>query len=175
MKLTAARIGPAHGLRGEAILDVRTDDPRILFPGAEFETDSLDRPRLCVDTLRSHKGRLLVSFVGVNTREAVETLRGVLLLVDAHDEEDAWYPHQLEGLCVRTSEGQTLGTVAGVRSGAAQDLLLVRAETTGEIVMVPFVRQLVPLVDVDGGYVIIDPPGGLFDDEVIDGPDGSVH
>ena len=58
--------------------------------------------------------------------------------------------------------GDVLGTVSGLRPGAAQDLLLV--DTPAATVMVPFVSALVPTVDVDGGVVVIDPPPGLFDD-----------
>ena len=98
-------------------------------------------------------------------REEAEALRGARLLVDAHPEEDAWYPHELKGLEARTPSDDVLGTVSGLTPGAAQDLLLVA--TDRGTVMVPFVTALVPTVDVEGGVVIIDAPPGLFDDEAV--------
>ena len=88
------------------------------------------------------------------------------LLVEEHEEEDAWYPHQLKGLKALTPKGEELGTVSGVRFGSAQDLLLVR--TPEGTVMVPFVAQIVPEVDLESGVVTIDAPPGLFDDDVVD-------
>lgn len=165
MELTAAIIGPAHGLRGEVYLDVRTDDAELLIPGNEFTTNSGEYPTLTLVGVRSHKERTLAIFDEILTREEAEAARGVRLLVEEREEEDAWYPHQLKGLAARTPEGESLGTVSGIQPGAAQDLLLVRYE--GRTVMVPFVRQIVTDVNVDGGYVEIDAPGGLFNDDSV--------
>lgn len=165
MNLTAAIIGPAHGLRGEVLLDIRTDDPSLVIPGASFDTDSTDFPTLTVAGLRQHKGRTLAFFDEILSREDAETARGIALLTEEHEEDDAWYPHQLVGLAAQTPNGEPLGTVSGLQPGSAQDLLLVRYE--GRTVMVPFVHQLVPVVDVEVGIVIIDAPGGLFDDNYV--------
>lgn len=165
MNLTAAIIGPAHGLRGEVLLDIRTDDPALIVPGASFDTDSSGFPTLTVVGLRQHKGRTLAIFDEILSREDAEAARGVALLTEEHEEENAWYPHQLVGLAAQTPDGQSLGTVSGLQPGSAQDLLLVRYE--GRTVMVPFVHQLVPVVDVEAGIVVIDAPGGLFDDDFV--------
>ncbi|WP_175955853.1 ribosome maturation factor RimM [Schaalia sp. Marseille-Q2122] len=165
MNLTAAIIGPAHGLRGEVLLDIRTDDAERVVPSASFETDSSDFPVLTVVGLRQHKGRTLAIFDEIASREDAEAARGIALLTEEHDEDNAWYPHQLVGLAARSPEGESLGEVTGLQPGAAQDLLLVRYE--GRTVMVPFVHQLVPVVDVEAGVVIIDAPGGLFDDDFV--------
>ena len=156
MQLTAAIIGPAHGLRGEVILDVRSDDPSVVAPGMRLDVEGASRV-LTVRSVRVHKERVLASFEECESREDAERL-----LVEEHPEEDAWYPHQLTGLTARTPAGDVLGTVSGLRPGAAQDLLLV--DTPAATVMVPFVSALVPTVDVDRGVVVIDPPPGLFDD-----------
>ena len=169
MQLTAAIVGPAHGLRGEVILDVRSDDPEVLAPGASLEIAGRGAA-LTVRTVRVHKDRVLASFEECASREDAEALRGARLLVEEHEEEDAWYPHQLKGLAARTPGGEDLGTVTGLTPGAAQDLLLVK--TPVGTVMVPFVTQLVPTVDVEGGVVIIDAPPGLFDDQAVSERDG---
>ena len=169
MQLTAAIVGPAHGLRGEVILDVRSDDPEVLAPGASLEIAGRGAA-LTVRSVRVHKERVLASFEECSSREDAEALRGARLLVEEHEEEDAWYPHQLKGLAARTPGGEDLGTVTGLTPGAAQDLLLVK--TPAGTVMVPFVTQLVPTVDVEGGVVIIDAPPGLFDDQAVSERDG---
>ena len=169
MQLTAAIVGPAHGLRGEVILDVRSDDPEVLAPGASLEIAGRGAA-LTVRSVRVHKDRFLASFEECASREDAEALRGARLLVEEHEEEDAWYPHQLKGLSARTPGGEDLGTVTGLTPGAAQDLLLVK--TPAGTVMVPFVTQLVPTVDVEGGVVIIDAPPGLFDDQAVSERDG---
>ena len=169
MQLTAAIVGPAHGLCGEVILDVRSDDPEVLAPGASLEIAG-SGAALTVRSVRVHKDRVLASFEECASREDAEVLRGARLLVEEHEEEDAWYPHQLKGLAARTPGGEDLGTVTGLTPGAAQDLLLVK--TPAGTVMVPFVTQLVPTVDVEGGVVIIDAPPGLFDDQAVSERDG---
>ena len=169
MQLAAAIVGPAHGLRGEVILDVRSDDPEVLAPGASLEIAGRGAA-LTVRSVRVHKDRVLASFEECASREDADALRGARLLVEEHEEEDAWYPHQLKGLAARTPGGEDLGTVTGLTPGAAQDLLLVK--TPAGTVMVPFVTQLVPTVDVEGGVVIIDAPPGLFDDQAVSERDG---
>jgi len=164
MELRAAIIGPAHGLRGEVVLDVRTDSPQRLAPGTRVRTSDPDRPILTVTSLRTQKGRAYAYFQEVATREDAEALRGAELLVEPLDEDDAWYPHQLAGLRALTPQGEDLGEVTGLQAGGAQDLLLVRQGD--HEVMVPFVRQLVPVVDVAGGRVVIDAPQGLFDQDL---------
>ena len=105
MQLTAAIVGPAHGLRGEVIVDVRSDDPEVLAPGSRLDIAGGKR-HLTVRSVRVHKERVLASFEECNSREEAEALRGARLLVDAHPEEDAWYPHELKGLQAEMSSGQ---------------------------------------------------------------------
>ena len=87
MQLTAAIVGPAHGLRGEVILDVRSDDPDVLAPGACLEVAGRDLA-LTVRAVRTHKDRVLASFEECTSREDAEALRGARLLVEEHEEEE---------------------------------------------------------------------------------------
>jgi 16S rRNA processing protein RimM len=167
MERVVARIGRAHGLRGEVSVDVRTDVPEQRFvPGAIFTTEPADRGPLTLLDVRDHGGVLLLSFAEVPDRTAAEALRGTLLVVeaDASDEPDAWYEDELVGLRVEDPAGGPLGVVVRLETGGAQDLLVVRPSAGGEHVRVPFVAALVPVVDVAGGRIVVDPPGGLFDD-----------
>jgi 16S rRNA processing protein RimM len=167
MDRVVARIGRAHGLRGEVSVEVRTDAPEERFaPGAVFRTEPAEAGPLTLTSARDHSGSLLLAFAEVPDRSAAEGLRGVRLLVEtgASDEDDAWYPDELEGLRVQRPDGELLGEVVRLDTGGAQDLLVVRTGG-GQQVLVPFVRALVPTVDVPGGVVVVDPPGGLFDPE----------
>ncbi|AEG43957.1 ribosome maturation factor RimM [Isoptericola variabilis] len=164
MQLVVARVGRAHGLRGEVALDLRTDAPEErLAVGERLETDPPSAGPLTVTRVRVHQGRWLVTFAEAADRSAAEALRGVELVVDADasDEEDAWYPHELRGLRAELEDGTVVGEVVGLEHLPAHDALAIR-ETGGERTLVPFVRQIVPVVDVEGGRVVLTPPGGLL-------------
>ena len=171
MERVVARIGRAHGLRGEVSAEVRTDTPGERFvPGAVFTTPA---GTLTVESARDHSGVLLLRFEGLSTREGAEALRGTELVVDVttSDEPDAWYDHELVGLRAVHVDGRDLGEVVRLDAGGAQDLLAVRPVDGGEV-LVPFGQALVPVVDVAGGRVVLDPPGGMFDgDAEVAGPD----
>ena len=94
----------------------------------------------------------------------------MLLLVEASEDErpddpDEFYDHQLAGLPVVTTAGAPVGEVAEVLHLPGQDLLAVRA-CDGREVLIPFVAQIVPAVDLDAPQVVVDPPAGLIDDSV---------
>ncbi|GAA5062829.1 16S rRNA processing protein RimM [Thermocatellispora tengchongensis] len=166
MQLVVGRIGRPHGIRGEVTVDVRTDDPELRFaPGARLDTDPPSAGPLLVESVRPHAGFLLVRFAGVPDRTAAEALRGTMLVVESAevpplDDPDEFYDHQLIGLAVETVSGEPVGKVADVLHHG-QDLLVVRRGA--EEVFVPFVRALVPEVDVAGGRLVVDPPPGLLD------------
>lgn len=167
MQLTVARVGRAHGLRGEVALDLRTDVPEErLAVGSVLATEPADAGPLTVTAVRVHQERWLVSFAEVTDRTAAEALRGTELVVevDASDEEDAWYPHELRGLRAELADGTVVGEVVALEHLPAHDALVVREDVAGERVrtLVPFVRAIVPTVDVAGGRVVLTPPGGLL-------------
>ncbi|PWJ56398.1 16S rRNA processing protein RimM [Quadrisphaera granulorum] len=167
MEVVVARIGRPHGVRGEVSVEVRTDSPGERFAGgAVFSTDPASAGPLTLAAARDHNGVLLLSFEGVNDRNAAEGLRGVLLVADVDatstDEPDAWSVPALVGLRAERTDGRVAGEVIGVEHGPAQDLLVVK-QPSGSLARVPFVAALVPVVDVDGGRVVLDPPGGLLE------------
>ncbi len=167
MERVVARIGRAHGLKGEVSAEVRTDVPGERFVvGAVFVTDPPDVGPLTLSSARDHSGVLVLRFAEAPDRTSAEQLRGVRLLVstDAAPEPDAWYEDELVGLRVQRPDGELLGQVVRLDAGGAQDLLVVRA-VAGHEVLVPFVTALVPDVDVAAGLVVVDPPGGMFDGE----------
>lgn len=165
MQLTVARVGRAHGLRGEVALDVRSDVPeRRLVVGARLATEPASAGPLTVERVRQAQERWYVTFAEVGDRTAAEALRGVELVVDSEDDadDDGWYEHELTGLrAEHVADGRLLGEVVGLEHLPAQDLLVVR-EPDGTRTLVPFVEAIVPVVDVAAGRVVLDPPGGLL-------------
>ncbi len=169
MLLVVGRIGRAHGIKGEVTVDVRTDEPEDrLPPGAVLVTDPEAVGPLTVRTGRVHSGRLLLTFDGVDDRTAAEALRGTLLLVDIDPavspaDEDEWYDHQLVGLDAVLADGRVLGTVREVLHLPGHDVLAVD-RAGGLELLVPFVHEIVPEVDLGGRRLVVEPPPGLLDD-----------
>lgn len=172
MDLVVGRVIKAHGISGELVVDVRTDDPDLRFArGATLRARARDKTErtLVVESMREHGARLLVRLDGVASRDAADALRGNLFIVDTTelppiDDPDEFYDHQLEGLRVRTVAGREVGTVAEVLHTGAGELLAVRpGEGDGPEVLVPFVSAMVTCVSLDEGLIEIDPPDGLLD------------
>ncbi|MDO8107328.1 ribosome maturation factor RimM [Isoptericola sp. b441] len=161
MQLAVATVGRAHGLRGEVAVDVRTDQPEARFTAGR--TLSSERGALVVSGARRQGERWYLTFEGVTDRTAAESLRGTELRVEVDEDEepDAWYPHELAGLRAELADGTVVGAVVGLEHLPAQDALVVR-EPDGTRSLVPFVTAIVPVVDVPGGRVVLDPPAGLL-------------
>ncbi|WP_326596299.1 ribosome maturation factor RimM [Streptomyces sp. NBC_01803] len=176
MQLVVARIGRAHGIKGEVSVEVRTDEPEVrLAPGAILATDPPETGPLTVADGRVHSGRLLLRFVGVADRTAAEALRNTLLIAEVDPEElpddpEEFYDHQLVGLDVVTGDGARVGSVAEIAHLPGQDLLIVERETGGEA-LIPFVTEIVPDIDLAARRVVVTPPPGLLDGDQDDRDD----
>jgi 16S rRNA processing protein RimM len=177
LELTVGRVVKAHGISGELVVEIRTDDPAARFaPGNTLrakqsrgggDQEGQERSYVIVQ-VREHSGRLLVRLAEVDDRDAADALRGNLFVVDSDDlppidEPDTYYDHQLAGLHVRTTTGHDVGVVAEVLHTAAGELLAVRRATGPGEVLVPFVSAIVTSVSLDDHMVEIDPPDGLLD------------
>ena len=160
----------AHGLRGELVVELRTDTPEERFaPGVSLIAQRAGAPAgtLTVESARPHSGRMLVRFVEAPDRDAAEALRGTRLLVPADaiappEDEEEFHVHQLEGLRAELEDGTVVGTVREVVHGPGGELLVV-ARPEGPDALVPFVRAIVPTVDLAGGRLVLTPPEGLLD------------
>ncbi|MDQ3431748.1 MAG: ribosome maturation factor RimM [Actinomycetota bacterium] len=168
MRVVVGRVGRPHGVRGEVSVEVRTDDPHARFAdGTVLDTEPAQRGPLTVSGSRWHSGRLLLSFDRVADRDEAAGLRGALLVVDATDPappegSDEFHDHQLLGLRAVTVGGADVGVIADVLH-LGQDVLSVRRPDGGEV-LVPFVRAIVPTLDLAGGVVTLDPPPGLLEE-----------
>jgi len=177
MRVIVGRVGRPHGIRGEVVIGVRTDEPDLRFAvGALLDAGPTPdgdpragRAPLRVAAMRWHSGQLLVAFAGVTDRTAAGELTGSWLSVDSSElpatpDPDEFRDHELIGLSVRTPAGEDVGVVTDVLHHG-QDLLVVRRsgdDGPGET-LVPFVKAIVPEVDVAAGHLVIDPPPGLLD------------
>jgi 16S rRNA processing protein RimM len=166
MQVVVARVGKAHGLRGEVTVQVLTGAPDERFvPGATFLTDPPNVGPLVLRSARDNNGILLLGFEHTEDRTGAEALRGIKLLAEVlagDEEEEVWYERDLVGLKAVTVGGIEVGEVTALQSRPAQDLLVLRL-VDGREALVPFVSAIVPEVDITGGRVVLDPPPGLLD------------
>ncbi len=166
MLLVVGRIGRAHGVLGEATIEVRTDVPdERFYIGAKLMTEPESVGPLTITAARDHNGILLLKFAEANSRNEIEKFRDTLLKaeVDMSQEnlhEDEFHVQQLIGLKVQTDEGVHVGTLTDVLNLPGQDLLAVETEN-GEI-LIPFVYEIVPEIDLENSLITIVPPPGLL-------------
>ena len=167
MQLVVARIGRAHGVLGEATIEVRTDQPEDRFYiGSVLATEPTTFGPLTITSVRDHNGTLLLGFKGVNDRNQVEELRDVLLLaevdIEADSTDDDFHVQQLLQCQVSTQDGLEIGLVTDVINLPGQDVLAV--DYNGREVLIPFVKAIVPIVDVKNRKITVVPPAGLLDE-----------
>jgi 16S rRNA processing protein RimM len=171
-QLRVGRLTKAHGLKGAIKVELYTDAPERRFvPGAVFTlqvptSSPWHGKTLELIELKWYNLQPVAFFKDVSDRSAAETLVKAILWVDQDlaepsDEEDAWYDHQLVGLAV-LRDGIRVGTISQVDHLPSQDLLHV--ETPSGEVLVPFVKAIVPSVDIQAGTLTVTPPDGLFEE-----------
>ena len=160
MKLNVGRIGKAHGILGEATIEVRTDEAEDRFAiGAVLQTES--HGELTVASARVHNGILLLGFEGIEDRNAIEELRNELLYADVDIDapgfdEDDYHVLQLIGCKALLIDGSVCGEVIDVLNLPGQDVLVVKSDK--EEILIPFVHALVPEVDIKARTMTVIPP-----------------
>jgi 16S rRNA processing protein RimM len=170
-KLRVGRLVKAHGLKGAIKLELYTDSPDQRFKSGQVlelqvpETSEWFGKTVKVSELRFYNQSPVLFLEGIENRSQAETLIKAILLIEIDldklpEEPEAWYDHQLLGLEALV-ENTVVGKVIRVDHLPAQDLLAIET-TTGEV-LVPFVKQIVPTVDISKGQIILDPPAGLFE------------
>ena len=167
-RVLVARIGAAHGIRGEVRVKAFTAAPADIAAYGPLE--AADGRRFEVAGLRPAAGTspdmLVVRFRGVADRNQAEALNGLDLTVPRDRlpaaAEDEFYHADLIGLAAVLGTGEALGTIVSVQNFGAGDLLEV-VPRRGASLFVPFTRAEVPEVDLAGGRVVVTPPPGLLD------------
>jgi 16S rRNA processing protein RimM len=165
------RVRRPHGVRGELLIEVITDEPdavyasgRSVFAGSDRDATDESRVLTVLET-RPFKDGLLVRFEEIPDRTAAELWNGRLLFVPEHEltppGEGEVYVHELQGMRVELSSGEVVGTVADVFE-VPQGLLLDVARERGTV-LVPFTDEVIVDIDRARRIVRIDPPEGLFE------------
>lgn len=166
-RVCVASFSSAHGVSGAIRLKSFTENPDDVAGFDVLENEDATKHYEFDVVSHTGKGELIVKVDGVQTREAAEALKGERLYVsrtelpEAGDEE--FYHADLIGLTVKTTSGKTLGTVRAVFDFGAGDMLEILPKE-GALIMVPFTKAVVPIVDIEKGRVVIDPPEGLLPD-----------
>jgi len=169
------RVLRPHGLGGEVVVEVATDNPERFAPGAELlwmpggaageAPVAGARRRLVVDSVRPHRGALLIRFDGCRDRDGADELRGAELAVPAgavpEPPEGTYYHFQLLGCRVRDEEAGELGAVVELLEDGGGLLLVV--EGGGRRLPVPFVASFLRRVDVAGKEIEVALPPGLIE------------
>ena len=146
-------------MRGEVTVEIRTDNPEARFEiGSKLQTDPANKGPLKIHDARFHSGTLLLTFEGFADRNSVETLRNVLLLAEVdprqvNTSEDDFHISQIVGCAVVNEVGANQGTVKDVLHLPAQDTLVI--DSDGSEVLIPFVREFVPTVDIERKMIIV--------------------
>jgi len=166
-RICVAQIGPAHGTRGEVRIKSFTANPMAVIGYGVLETED-GTATFEIESLRPAKSHWVAQLGGVRDRNAAERLVNVKLFVPRDRlpaaETDEFYHADLIGLAVVTTDGRALGTVVAIHDFGAGDILELRQEGKRDTVMLPFTSATVPVVDIAGRRIVIDPPEGLFKD-----------
>jgi 16S rRNA processing protein RimM len=159
-RVCIAQIGAAHGVRGEVRLKSFTEDPLSVTRYGALESED-GKQRFEIEAVRPAKDMLVARLKGVSDRNEAEALKNIRLYV-ARDklpkpDADEFYYADLVGLVAQTQNGETLGTVKAIHNFGAGDLLEIEP-ASGATIMLPFNETTVPLVDVAGGKIVVEPP-----------------
>ncbi|HTH18356.1 MAG TPA: ribosome maturation factor RimM [Magnetospirillum sp.] len=150
----------AHGVRGQVRVKSFTAEPADVAAYGPVESED-GASRFKLKVMGEAKGLVIAKLEGVNDRNAAEALRGVRFYVSRErlpkTDEDEFFYSDLVGLKAEAVDGSVLGTVRGVADFGAGELLDIGLAAGGSL-MVPFTKAAVPVVDVAGGRVVVEPP-----------------
>jgi len=170
-KVRVARIGAAHGVRGEVKLWSFTEDPLAVADYAPLETRD-GKQQFEIESLRPAKDFLVARLKGVGDRNAAEALRNVELFVPRErlpdiDEDDTWYYADLVGLAAVSPDGAAIGTVLAVHNFGGGDIVEIQPAAGGKTLLLPFTQAVVPEVDIKGGRIVIVLPAEETEEETV--------
>jgi 16S rRNA processing protein RimM len=163
-RVLLGEIGAAQGLKGEVRLRSYTAEPAAIARYGALEDDA--GRAIEIESVRVTPKALVARIKGVTTRDGAEALTHTKLYISRallpERETDEWYHSDLIGLAAVDGKGEKIGTVVAVQNFGAGDLIEIKPEKGGATVLVPFTRDTVPEVDVEGGRLTLDPPEGLL-------------
>jgi len=153
-----AVIGAPHGIAGAVRVKTFTAEPTALGNYGPLHTE--DGRALTVEELRPAGSVVIVRFAEIKNRSEAEALRGMTLHVERSAlpddlQEDEYYHADLLGLAAIDERGACVGRVAAVHDFGAGDVLELRRDSGGSV-MIPFTRAAVPEVDIAAGVLRVD-------------------
>ena len=157
-KVRVARIGAAHGVRGEMKLWSFTQDPAAIADYGPLETE--DGKLFDIESLRAAKDHFVVRIEGIEDRDAAAKLCNVDLYVPrdrlpAIAEEDTFYHADLVGMAAVSETGAALGTVTALHNFGAGDLIEIATAQGGEPLLLPFTKAIVPEIDMAARRIVL--------------------
>jgi 16S rRNA processing protein RimM len=162
-QVCVARIGAAHGVRGQVRLWTFTEDSLAVTRYGALSSKDGTR-QFEVMQAREAKGYLVATLRGIRTREEAERLNGLELYVSRErlpaTADDEYYHADLIGLRAETATGEPLGSIIALHNFGAGDIIEI-APPKGDTMMLPFSNAVVPTVDIAGGRVVIELPGEI--------------
>ncbi len=163
MRVCVGQILGAHGVRGLVKLASFTGDPEAIA-GYGPLTDEGGSRRFTVTLHAAQKGHFLAEIGGIDSREAAQAASGTRLYVERErlppPDEDEFYHADLIGLPAETPDGAAFGVVTALHNFGAGDMIEI-APAAGRSLMLPFDRETVPVIDLAGRRIVVDPPAGL--------------
>jgi 16S rRNA processing protein RimM len=169
VRVVVGRLGRPHGIRGEVTVEIRTDEPELRYaPGSSLYVEGSSKV-LTVESGRVHSGVLLLKVEGIDDRNGAESLRGMIVESDVDElelpeDEDEFYDRQLVGITAYQN-GEAVGVVTDVLHLPGQDVLSIEL-TDGREMLLPFIAEFVPVVDIAARRLEIEPPAGLMEEDV---------
>jgi 16S rRNA processing protein RimM len=167
------RVRRAHGIRGELVVELLTDEPdaifasgRRVFAGDRAGDLSGNGQELHVRHATPFKGGLIVAFDEIPDKTTADTWRDRYLLVPGSEvsppSDDELFIHELVGMRVVRMGGEEVGEVTEVFE-LPQGLVIDVRRPDGKSVMLPFDDNTVTVVDSEARVVTVDPVEGLLD------------
>lgn len=159
-RICVAKIGAAHGVRGEVRLWPFTEDPMAVIDYGPLSTKDGAR-QFEVARARAAKDHLVASLKGVTNRDEAERLNGIELYISRDalpdTDEGEYYHADLIGLAALDPQGAAIGTVTAIHNFGAGDIIEI-APKSGPSLLLPFTNAVVPTVDLAAGHVVVDLP-----------------
>ena len=166
-------ITSCHGIKGEVKVKSLSDfDERFLKPGIRWlqkENDPPSKIELTSGFKQPGKKNFIVKFNKINNRDDAEQLKKYKILVKSSAlpklNKDEFHLLQLINLQVKTVENDNLKIIGKVINleNEKNNLLVIELFKNQKKVLVPFVKEIVPLVDIKNNFLIINPPNGLLE------------
>ncbi len=160
--ILVGRFGAAHGVRGEIRLRSFTEEPRAIA-GYGPLLDATGARRFDIEALRPVKGDLFVAKLrGIATRSAAEALGNLELFVPRAAlpslAAEEFYLADLIGLEAVTGDGARFGRIIDVHDYGGGPLLEIVPAAGGDTLLLPFTKEIVPLVDLETARIVVVPP-----------------